>query len=1179
MSASTERSILELPRLPPELLEEVLVHAGVNACAALRHLPGLRRVLAAYVHAGNYTDANEQGLLKTLVDCLWSAGVQAMIDADIRYPFGRVAELDWSGIVLPASSIRKLYLWRFADHWWNDTPELLTILSYNRIIAGADCTDLLQWGVQQVPRFAPYLSGQYIMHGRNLDQLCAMHQELGVYLNERNLAKTLLPLAAQHGRLDLVQALDLIIPEVLQEHICIIKLAAKNGHLQVVQSAHSRLLPALPRQVLEVTMKQGHERVARWLYERRPQAVGWRAALALAQGGHIDLLQQLQRDKHIREVEPGVQEQEEWRDRAGKAAVEAEDIQLLHFFNHFKPELSIINAFARNASRAYLPTLQHIIRSESPTPDPRVFCAAASAGRTDIVDWMLVECPLWTSAEAIKCAAGAGHQELAQRLSDHFGVPLKDCILQPRHLQALVDSGHLRKLKWIEKRCQLSCNERLLLSGIKSRNLAVAQLLHRQCQDVELTAEMLTEACRTGNLGMVQWVYQHLPATVRPADVIDTAAGRNFEHIVAWLTHDADLPCTTNAMNNAARMGGLQLVRFLHENRTEGCTEQAVTNAVLAGQLDLADYLQLRRSEGCERDTFHWAVWGGCTLASIQWVVKHYPEQLTEDALCLVAEYSRADVIEYLHSLPNAPFSPATMDKAAASGDLDLVRWFHKNRMEGCTTEAMAEAARCGFLSIVKFLHEHGYPMCERDDIERSPEYIQEWWRSIESLLQLLPSVCVLLLGVLRLVYVWHRLLCFKVDMRTRLKLALYMYFLASSREIKHLNSGAKAPICQHLGKSITGIVTTRHLSLFLSAYGCQAQNIDRLESQINIRATYANYSANRWVGVSVNAIGSFILLRCRNRCHYAQWSVGKGIVVSQNLTFFMMMLSRGLCYLEANFVAVERIKAHSNIPSEAVEHDAVVQPSWPSSGNITFDNYTTAHQLLNDDTSIQPVLRNLNLKIFGGERIGICGRSGAGKSTITLWLFRIIEAVARSIEIVEQNISIVGLTDLRSRLTIIPQDPMLFQGTVRSNLDPLGKHSDAAVWKALVLVKLREFVAAQEGKLRAEVKTGSSNFSAGQLHLLLLAAALLRKQRNVIFDEATSATDAETYAIVQHTIRSEFKDCTVLTIAHRIATIMHSDPILVLDQGQVAEFDTPQVLLQSLNSAFARPVEGTKVH
>ncbi|KAL7747481.1 Canalicular multispecific organic anion transporter 2 [Sorochytrium milnesiophthora] len=1007
MSVSTEHRVLNLAELPPELVEEVLVHAGVDA-----------------LRAGNAQDA--------------------------------VAELDWGGIVLPVSSIQKVYLWCFAATRRDDAPELLSVLTYNRINAGADCADLLQWGVQQVPAFVSELSSQYIKHDRNLDQLRAMHQELGVYLSERNLAKTLLPLAAQHGRLDLVQALDGINPEVLQEHSDIIKLAAEYGHLQVVQYAYSRLLPALPQEVLEVAMRHRHEPVSRWLYERCPQTISWGAALSLVRGGHIDLLQQLQSNRHIESVEPHYTDEMERRNRAGAEAVATKDVRVLPVLKQLDPQFSFLNAVARNASRVFLPTLQHVIRIESPTPNSRVLCAAASAGRTDIVDWMLAECPQWTTAEAIKYAAGAGHQELAQRLSDHFAVPLSECVLQTHHLQALVGSGHLQKLKWIEKRCRFFCGGRLLQSGISSRNLAVAQLLRRQCPDVEFTDRMLTEACRTGNLRMVQWVYQHLPATMRPADAIDTAAKCGFEQIVAWAHHDTDLPCTTSAMDSAAAIGRLDIIRFLHEHRTEGCTQMAVTNAVCGGHLDVADYLRINCNEGRCQLTVEQTVWQS-TLASTRWILEHYPERLTEEALNTIARAASSSLIEHIHTLPNAPFSSATMDKAAASGDLDLVRWFHQNRTEGCTAHAMKRAAGGGYLSIVKFLHEHGYPTCERDDIERSPDYIQEWWRSIE------------------------------------------MYFLVSSCEIKHLNSGAKAPIYQHLGKSITGIVTTR-------AYGYQARNIDRLESQINIRATYANYFANRWVGGQLQCHRLVhYLLRCRNRCHYAQWSVGKGIVDWENLRYCMMMISRGLCDLDSNFVAVERIKAYSNIPSEAVEDD-----------------------LLKDDTSIQPVLPNLDLKIVGGEKIGI-------------------------------------------RLNIIPQDPMLFQCAVRSNLDPLGKHSDAAVWKALVLVNLREFVAAQEGKVRAEVKTGSSTFSAGQTQLLTLAAALLRKQRTVIFDEATSATDAETDAIVQHTIRSEFKDCTVLILAHRIATILDSDPILMLDQGQVAEFDTLQVLPQNLDSAFAK--------
>ncbi|KAL7747356.1 hypothetical protein RI367_007259 [Sorochytrium milnesiophthora] len=561
-----------------------------------------------------------------------------------------------------------------------------------------------------------------------------MHQENGVYLHERDLAKALLPPAARHGRLDLVQALDGINPEVLQEHSDIMKLAAQYGHLQVVQYAYSRLLPMLPQQVLEAAMLHGHEGVARWLYERYPQAVGWRAALGLARGGHIELLQRLESNDHIQYTDVLFAGADEWCGTACSVAGVSEDAWLLGFFKRFAhhPSFAIIDAVARDASCVCMPTLQHIIRNESPTPNSKVFCAAASAERTDIVDWMLAECPQWTSAEAIKYAAGAGHQELAQRLSDHFGVPLSECHLQPHHLQALIGSGHLQKLEWIEKHCQLSCDQELLLFGIKSRNLAVAQLLRRHCPDVEFTEVMLIEACCTGNLRLVQWVYQHLPATVRPADAIDQTARRGFEQIIAWLHEHTNLPCTAEAMNSAARIGRLDLVRFLHEHRKEGRTHEAMVEAIWEDHVDVADYLRSISDRDCQRNTLWEAIRGRSTLASIKWIVTHFPQLLTEEALHWVAEYSRFDVVEFFHSLPNAPFSAATMDSAALSGNLDLVRWFHENRSEGCTPDGMAVAALNGDLSIAKFLHEHGYPMCGQDDIENSPEFIKDWWRSIK---------------------------------------------------------------------------------------------------------------------------------------------------------------------------------------------------------------------------------------------------------------------------------------------------------------------------------------------------------------------------------------------------------------------------------------------------------------
>ncbi|KAL7748651.1 hypothetical protein RI367_006062 [Sorochytrium milnesiophthora] len=404
-------------------------------------------------------------------------------------------------------------------------------------------------------------------------------------------------------------------------------------------------------------------------------------------------------------------------------------------------------------------------------------------------------------------------------------------------------------------------------------------------------------------------------------------------------------------------------------------------------------------------------------------------------------------------------------------------------------------------------------------------------------------------------------------------------YFLKSSRELKRLDSGSKAPIYQQFGESVGGLVTVR-------AYKYEAQITDQIESKINnyMQAQYTNYASNRWLGVSVNLIGSvinfgvaIIPVFLRHTATGAQ--VGLGFVGAQSLVNFTMWLLRSTCELEASMIATERVIEYSKVPIEAALHDATVETNWPSSGSIAFKNYTTAYQSPNQVEPAKPVLKNLNLVIHGGEKIGICGRTGAGKSTITLSLFRLIEAVSGSIEIDGQDIARVGLADLRSRLTIIPQDPMLFQGTLRTNLDPLGKHTDVEVWRALEHASLKEYIATLEGGLEAKVENGGNNFSAGQKQLLTLAAALLRKQRIVIFDEATSATDAETDAIVQRTIRSEFRDCTVLTIAHRIATILDSDRILVLDQGQVAEFDTPQALLQNPESAFAKLVESAQTH
>lgn len=211
-------------------------------------------------------------------------------------------------------------------------------------------------------------------------------------------------------------------------------------------------------------------------------------------------------------------------------------------------------------------------------------------------------------------------------------------------------------------------------------------------------------------------------------------------------------------------------------------------------------------------------------------------------------------------------------------------------------------------------------------------------------------------------------------------------------------------------------------------------------------------------------------------------------------------------------------------------------------------------------------VLKDVCLKIDGGQRVGVCGRTGAGKSSLTLAIFRILEAAAGKIFIDGVDIASIGLHDLRSIVSIIPQDPQLFEGSIRTNIDPTNAASDSEIWQALSQSYLKDHIINNMGgTLDAEVSEGGSNLSAGQRQLVCFARALLRKTKILVLDEATSSIDLETDEAVQQILRgADFKGVTTLTIAHRINTIMDSDRVLVMSEGKVAEFDTPENLLQN---------------
>ncbi|KFP52290.1 Canalicular multispecific organic anion transporter 2, partial [Cathartes aura] len=386
-------------------------------------------------------------------------------------------------------------------------------------------------------------------------------------------------------------------------------------------------------------------------------------------------------------------------------------------------------------------------------------------------------------------------------------------------------------------------------------------------------------------------------------------------------------------------------------------------------------------------------------------------------------------------------------------------------------------------------------------------------------------------------------------------------FYVATSRQLKRLESVSRSPIYSHFSETVSGASVIRAYRRVKSFV-----DISDLKMDENQKSYYPGIVSNRWLGVRVEFVGNCIVLFAALFAVIGKNSLNAGLVglsvsYALQVTLSLNWMVRMTSELETNIVAVERIKEYSETETEApwIIEGKSPPEDWPSKGELEFVNYSVRYR-----KGLDLVLKGLNLQVHGGEKIGIVGRTGAGKSSMTLCLFRILEAVKGEIKIDGVKISEIGLHDLRSRLTIIPQDPVLFSGTLRMNLDPFNKYSDEEIWKALELSHLKRFVSSQPSTLDYECSEGGENLSVGQRQLVCLARALLRKTRILILDEATAAIDLETDDLIQLTIRTQFEDCTVLTIAHRLNTIMDYTRVLVLDNGTIAEFDTPASLIAS---------------
>ncbi|KAF9349549.1 hypothetical protein BGX26_012171 [Mortierella sp. AD094] len=415
--------------------------------------------------------------------------------------------------------------------------------------------------------------------------------------------------------------------------------------------------------------------------------------------------------------------------------------------------------------------------------------------------------------------------------------------------------------------------------------------------------------------------------------------------------------------------------------------------------------------------------------------------------------------------------------------------------------------------------------------------------------------------------------------------------YIDTSRELKRLHSVTRSPIYSKFGETLAGVATIR-------AFNEQHRFMGDLLTKIDDsnRPFYNLWNANRWLSVRSDSIGAIVALSSgifilMNPIGIDAGTAGLALTYALEFVASVNFLIRMYTEIEMDLSSIERIMEYTTMPLEppAIIETRRPPAAWPTGGSIEVKDLEMKYA-----PDLETVVRGVSFTVEPHQKIGVVGRTGSGKSTLALSLFRFVEPVGGSIHIDGINICDIGLEDLRSRLTIIPQDPMLFTGTIRSNLDPFNDHLDSELWEALRRVHLvgSEQVSSDPttndnggdgtstplssesgakprnvsfSSLENPVSEGGSNFSQGQRQLLCMARALLRNSKVIVMDEATASVDFATDRLIQSAIQQEFENSTVLCIAHRLNTIITYDKVLVLDHGKVLEYDTPANLLDAM--------------
>ncbi|KAJ0987914.1 hypothetical protein J5N97_006270 [Dioscorea zingiberensis] len=397
-------------------------------------------------------------------------------------------------------------------------------------------------------------------------------------------------------------------------------------------------------------------------------------------------------------------------------------------------------------------------------------------------------------------------------------------------------------------------------------------------------------------------------------------------------------------------------------------------------------------------------------------------------------------------------------------------------------------------------------------------------------------------------------------------------YYIATARELTRLVGVRNAPIIQHFAESISGLTTIRSFNEESRFSATCTHLIDAY-----LQPQFHNAGVREWLCFRLDILSSsvfafslaFLILIPPSAINPGV--AGLAVTYGLSLSSLLALVVWNICNLENKMISAERIFQYTCIPSE---HPLVLEANrppdnWPFCGEINIRDL-----LIRYAPHLPLVLRGITCRFPGGTKTGIVRRTGSGKSTLIQALFRIIEPTSGEIVIDGIDISTIGLLDLRSRLSIIPQEPTMFEGTVRSNLDPLEEYTDEQIWAALDKCQLGEEIWKKDEKLDSPVVEHGENWSVGQRQLVCMGRVLLRKSKILVLDEATASVDTATDVLIQRTLRTHFSEATVITIAHRIASVLDSDNVLLLDNGRIIEYGSPSTLLQYESSAFAKLVK-----